>query len=666
MKQVSYDSRGRRTSATDGNSKVTQYTYDDADRLIQVTDASQHSTGYAYDTEGNLSSITDALGRQTSFNYDTFRRVTKTTFPSTLIETYTYDAVGNLLSKTDRKGNTISYAYDALNRLTTKTYPGSAAVTYTYDLDGRLTQVSDSTGTYQFSYDHMGRLTGTTTSYSFLTARTFTNSYSYDAASNRVSFTDPENGQNTYSYDTVNRLTNLTNFQSQSFGFSYDNLSRRTQLTRPNGVNTNYAYDSLSRLLSVLHQVGSTTLDGASYTYDNAGNRTSKTDVATSVTSNYGYDNIYQLLSVMQGGQTAESYTYDATGNRLSTMSASPYAYNSSNQLSSTPSASYTYDNNGNTLTKVASSATTSYVWDFENRLTSVTLPGTGGTVSFKYDPMGRRIQKSSSNGTTNYLYDGRNLLEELDASGNVLARYNQGPSIDEPISELRGSTTSYYQVDFLGSVTSLSNSAGALANTYTYDSFGKLIGSTGTLTNPFQFTGREFDPETGIYNYRFRYYDQNVGRFLSEDPIMFGGGVNFFRYADGNPVSEADPLGLDTKVCYYSDAAAGFGHVGFGLPQEGEQGTQGFYPTGNPIDSPGKVKPDEQKKPQCKTIPAPKDKDQCMFQCRLRRVNNPGNYKVTSRQCTSFVRECLRECGEPAGDYNGPRPWPFFDGLPK
>src|SRR5581483_11122502 len=237
------------------------------------------------------------------------------------------------------------------------------------------------------------------------------------------------------------------------------------------------------------------------------------------------------------------------------------YAYNSSNQLSSTPSASYTYDNNGNTLTKVASSATTSYVWDFENRLTSVTLPGTGGTVSFKYDPMGRRIQKSSSNGTTNYLYDGRNLLEEL-----------------------RASTTSYYQVDFLGSVTSLSNSAGALANTYTYDSFGKLIGSTGTLTNPFQFTGREFDPETGIYNYRFRYYDQNVGRFLSEDPIMFGGGVNFCRYADGNPVSEADPLGLDTKVCYYSDAAAGFGHVGFGLPQEGEQGTQGFYPTGNPI----------------------------------------------------------------------------------
>lgn len=127
------------------------------------------------------------------------------------------------------------------------------------------------------------------------------------------------------------------------------------------------------------------------------------------------------------------------------------------------------------------------------------------------------------------------------------------------------------------------------------------MIASTGTLVNPFQFTGREFDPETGIYNYRFRYYDQNVGRFISEDPIAWRGGINFYPYADGNPVSETDPLGLDTKVCYYADAAMVFGQVGYGLP--GEDGTQGYYPDG--------IKPDKQKDKQRKTIPAPKDKDQ-------------------------------------------------------
>src|SRR5207249_6441384 len=125
---------------------------------------------------------------------------------------------------------------------------------------------------------------------------------------------------------------------------------------------------------------------------------------------------------------------------------------------------------------------------------------------------------KSSASATTNYLYDGANVLEEVDNSGNVLARYTQGKGIDEPLAESRSATTSYYQADGLGSITSLSNSAGALANTYTYDSFGKLTASTGTIVNPFRYTGRESDNESGLYYYRARYYDQNVGRFIGED----------------------------------------------------------------------------------------------------------------------------------------------------
>src|SRR5579859_1586372 len=100
----------------------------------------------------------------------------------------------------------------------------------------------------------------------------------------------------------------------------YDALSRRTSLTRPNGVDTSYSYDNLSHLLSVAHQASGTTLDGASYTYDAAGNRLSKTNLYANVTSNYSYDNIYQLTGVTQGTSTTESYSYDAVGNRLSSM----------------------------------------------------------------------------------------------------------------------------------------------------------------------------------------------------------------------------------------------------------------------------------------------------------------------------------------------------------
>ncbi len=79
----------------------------------------------------------------------------------------------------------------------------------------------------------------------------------------------------------------------------------------------------------------------------------------------------------------------------------------------------------------------------------------------------------------------------------------------------LRSSTTSYYEADGLGSVTSLSNAAGALAQTYTFDSFGKQTASSGSLTNPFQFTGREFDTESSLYFMRARYFDPTTGRFF-------------------------------------------------------------------------------------------------------------------------------------------------------
>jgi RHS repeat-associated protein len=164
---------------------------------------------------------------------------------------------------------------------------------------------------------------------------------------------------------------------------------------------------------------------------------------------------------------------------------------------------------------------------------------------TFKYDPLGRRIFKSTSSATSIYAYDGENLIEEANSSGGVVARYEDTQNIDEPLAMLRSSATSYYNADGLGSVTSLTNSAGAAAETYTYDSFGKVTASSGSLTNPFQYTGREMDPESGLYYYRARYYDPNVGRFLNEDPLGFAPGPNFYAYVHNSPVSRNDPSGL-------------------------------------------------------------------------------------------------------------------------
>ncbi len=538
-----YDSRGRRTSATDQNNKTTIYAYDDADRLTSVTDPALNVTQYGYDNENNLLTITDANNHVTTMGYDAYGRVLSTSFPSTLSESYLYDAVGNLTSKTDRKNQTIQYVYDALNRLTTKTYPDTTSANYYYDLASRVYQVNDPTGGYTIAYDNMGRQIGTATQYAFLPGHTYTAVNVYDAASNRTTMQAPDGSTNTYTYDTLNRLSNLASSLTGSFGFGYDALSRRTSLTRPNGITTSYAYDNLSHLLSVLHKnSGGTTLDGATYTYDNAGNRLTKLNALNNVTEAYTYDPLYQLTQVVQGATTTESYSYDAVGNRLSSLGVSPYNYNSSNELTSNSTGSYTYDNNGNTLTDPSGKQ---YTWDYENRLVQVVVPGTG-TVTFKYDPFGRRIQKSSPSGTTNYLYDKKNLLEEVDGSGNVLARHTETRGLDEELAELRASTTSYYETDGLGSTTSLSNSTGMLANTYIYDGYGKLVTSTGTLANPFRHSGREFDSETGIYFDRARYYDPKTGRFISEDPVGFLGGIDKYAFVLNRPINFSDPSGLD------------------------------------------------------------------------------------------------------------------------
>src|SRR5262249_8535834 len=121
---------------------------------------------------------------------------------------------------------------------------------------------------------------------------------------------------------------------------------------------------------------------------------------------------------------------------------------------------------------------------------------------------------KSSPSVTSIFAYDGDNLIEEANSSGTAVARYSQSLNIDEAFAILRLGATNYYNSDGLGSVTTLANSAGMLAQTYTFDSFGKQTASSGSVVNAFQFAGRELDAETGLYFYRARYYEQASGRF--------------------------------------------------------------------------------------------------------------------------------------------------------
>lgn len=143
------------------------------------------------------------------------------------------------------------------------------------------------------------------------------------------------------------------------------------------------------------------------------------------------------------------------------------------------------------------------------------------------------------------FAYDHDNFVEETNSSGAVVARYVHGLQTDEPLAMLGAGATSLFDADGLGSISSLSNSTGSLVQTYTFDSFGKLKASSGSVTNPFGFTGRELDTESNLHFMRARYFDPSTGRFMSEDPARFPGGIDFYTYVENNPVNLIDPFGF-------------------------------------------------------------------------------------------------------------------------
>lgn len=168
-----------------------------------------------------------------------------------------------------------------------------------------------------------------------------------------------------------------------------------------------------------------------------------------------------------------------------------------------------------------------------------------GALATLSYDGLGRRLGKTVGAASMNFLYDGLNVVQELVGTAPT-ANLLTGLALDETFTRTDGSGTSTLLTDALGSTLALTDGTGAVQTAYTYEPFGVTAVSGATSTNASQFTGRENDG-TGLYDYRARYYSPQLQRFTSEDPIGFLGGYNLYRYAEDNPISFVDPLGLDT-----------------------------------------------------------------------------------------------------------------------
>jgi RHS repeat-associated protein len=333
-----------------------------------------------------------------------------------------------------------------------------------------------------------------------------------------------------------------------------------------NGVTHAYSYDTLNRLTQVGASANGTAFSNYAYTLGLAGNRLTVAELSGR-TVNHGYDSLYRLTSETvtadpHNNDGTGSYTYDNVGNRKTFNTTIPpaggntYTYDADDRLGSDQ-----YDEDGNTINSLGTANT----YDFENHL------ATHGGVTVVYDGDGNRVSETVGGITTNYLVDSVNptgyaqVVDEL-VSGTVTRTYSYGL---ERISEKQASGTSFYGYDGHGSVRQLSNSAGAVTDSYDYDAFGNLINSTGSTPNNYLFAGEQFDPALGLYYNRARYYNNTTGRFWSmdtdegdtESPFS----LHKYLYVAANPVNLRDRSGNDFDLGSTLAAATGYTTI-FGM----------------------------------------------------------------------------------------------------
>ncbi|MEQ7922637.1 RHS repeat-associated core domain-containing protein [Xanthomonas sp. WHRI 1810A] len=599
-----YDHRGHLQTVIDALGKRTTYQHDACGHLLQrqlddgrterfeyarsgaltrYIDAAGGATGYEYDGRGQVRQRIDAHQRRVQFSYDDYGRLRALTNENGERYGFGWDAGDRLIAQRDLDGSGRRYGYDALgnvNRVLHVPVPGSDEEPiehrFEHDALGRLTAKVTADGRSEYQYDDADQLTGI--GFTDTAGAEQALGFVYDALGQLLEewssagvlkhqYDELGNRARTHLPDGrwINRLhygsghLHQINLDGQLIcDFERDRLHREVLRTQGQ-ISTVTEYDRTGRLSGrqcrMLDPRRSMPAYGdTEYGYDPTDNLIERRDRQSRLRHLLGYDATQRILNTQDSrAGLLETFAYDAAANLLDgpKHKGGRVAHN---QLLTYQDKRYRYDGFGRLVEKHSRRhGRQTFAYDAEHRLIEVTNPH-GKVVRMTYDPLGRRVRKTEHNrdgfelGDTRFTWDGLRLLQEQRYGQSSLYLYVEDGH--EPLARVDGTgehhRVRYFHNDLNGLPERLTDPSGERVWSATFQTWGTTTQETRTqdcTEQNLRFQGQYLDRETGLHHNTFRYYDPDIGRFTTPDPIGLSGGLNLYQYAP-NPVGWIDPWG--------------------------------------------------------------------------------------------------------------------------
>lgn len=533
--QLSGDWRPLRIYYPDGTCAQTQYA--PSGQPTQIINRDGTEIRYEYAPDGRLAALIDPQGRRIKLSDQGPGVSRRIEYPNGDRHEFIDDPGAGLL-RLDINGETQAWYQETGEESFEARYRQGSRERFVFS-EGRLVEAVNEHAAVKLTYDRQGRLLSEDTDGRVVR-------YLRNEVGALVGIVTPEGETLSYARDRDQRLTGITDWTGGRYEIPLPPAGPPAEMRYPNGVTAATTLNAMG--LPATWTLGRSSdplrrMDAAAWEYDECDRLVAAT--RDGLRREYRYDRASRLAAV-QGADTAwnEHFELDPSGNRVRSAGA-PCEYDPLNRLLRQGEREFRYDGLGNRSGDRQGPQSTSYVYDGRNRLVAVET--TGRRIEYGYDALGRRIFKRADGVTTCYQWAGTQLLSESvdDGQRTVRRDYLCCPEFLTPLAFREEGAVYYLHCGRLQEPLCVTDQAGEVAWKADYLAFGRARVSLARVRQPWRLPGQYHDEETGLHYAVARYYDPELGRFLSMDPLRVAGtGLNYYTYCDGDPVNRVDPTG--------------------------------------------------------------------------------------------------------------------------